>query len=159
MILGILAGLAVLFALIVIGALVFLFARGSDGSEVSVTEASVVRIEPAEPTGPSLDTDPFTNSEVLNISWDENPSACDENSKRWFSADVDNVTNDELGLRMRILDPSGVFVHQSHVYVAPASATTEVHLGGIPAGESTVQIINEADGQAIAQIPMTFDAC
>ena len=114
--------------------------------------------EPDTPAAAPATTVPQT-PDGLTVAWDASPSECDGNGKRLYSATVGNDTPEILALRMRILDPAGNFVHQSHVYAAPVAEETAVDLGGIPAGQSTVQIIDESTDTALAQTEVTFEGC
>lgn len=121
-------------------------ATAGAGSEVESGSEEPTAVVPTTPDG-------------VTITWDARPSSCDGNNKRSFSANIGNIAPRALEVRVRVLDSANNFVHQSHVYTVPGSDQVRVDLGGIPSGQSIVQIVNESNGSAIGQTGMTFENC
>lgn len=150
----------VLAVLLVVGVLVAALFLGSEvevgGDVAPVAVEPIDEQAPAPPTLPA----PVTTLDGVTITWADSPSECDGNGKRLFSADFNNGTNETLELRIRILDATSFnFIHQSHVYTIPAGQESVVDLGGIPAGESIVQMIDEATDAPIDQTTVVFEGC
>lgn len=159
-----LALFSVVSVVLLIGALVVATSVGVFDSDPVDSDAFPQLVQPEATTGEDgapqeSDAVAPTPRDGVNITWDASPSSCDENDKRLFSAQLENGTPGVLEVRMRILDPANNFIHQSHVYTAPASGQVQVDLGGIPSGPSIVQIIDESNDDAIAQTTVRFEDC
>ncbi len=148
---------SVVSVVLLVGVVMAVFGFRLFDSDPVGPEASPPFVQPEVTTGGT--TGEVNDRDGVTITWDASPSSCDENDKRLFAALLDNATLGGLEVRMRILDPAGNFIHQSHVYEVPASDQFRVHLGAIPSGPSTVQIVAEASDEVMAQTMTRFDDC